>query len=69
MEIKKMSEIDLRTRRFLDLSVKHYERKRILQELAIKRENARRLRRLLRNGAIFIIAAVSIFAAIRWFGL
>lgn len=64
-----MSEIDLRTRRFLDLSVKHYERKRILQELAIKRENARRLRRLLRNGAIFIIAAVSIFAAIRWFGL
>lgn len=64
-----MSEIDLRTRRFLDLSVKHYERKRILQELAIKRENARRLRRLLRNGAIFIIAAVSIFAAIRWFWL
>lgn len=64
-----MSEIDLRTRRFLDLSVKHYERKRILQELAIKRENARRLRRLLRNGAIFIIAAVSIFAAIWWYGL
>ncbi|MBK8191431.1 MAG: hypothetical protein IPK79_13410 [Vampirovibrionales bacterium] len=65
-----MSEIDLRTRRFLDLSVKHYEQKRILQELAIKRENSRRLRRsLLRNGAIFIAAAVSIFAAIWWFGL
>jgi len=69
MEIKKMSEIDLRTRRFLDLSVKHYERKRILQELAIKRENARRLRRMLRNGAIFIIAAVSIFALIWWCGV
>lgn len=64
-----MSEIDLRTRRFLDLSVKHYERKRILQELAIKRENARRLRRLLRNGAIFVIAAVAIFALIWWCGL
>jgi len=64
-----MSEIDLRTRRFLDLSVKHYERKRILQELAIKRENARRLRRMLRNGAIFIIAAVSIFALIWWCGI
>ncbi len=65
-----MSEIDLRTRRFLDLSVKHYERKRILQELAIKRENARRLRRaLLRNGALFVIAAVSIFALIWWCGV
>lgn len=52
-------------------SVKDYkERKKMLQELAIKRENERRLHReLLRNGAIFIVAAVAIFAVIWWCGL
>lgn len=61
-----MSEID----RYLDAIKSYDDQKKLLQSQAIHRSDIRRLRRaLIRNGAIFIIAAVSIFAAIRWFGL
>jgi hypothetical protein len=50
--------------------IERNQRLRRLQDQAIHRADRRRLHRaLIRNGAIFIIAAVSIFAAIRWFGL
>ncbi len=56
--------------RYLNSFKDYKERKKILQELAIQRANTNRLHRaLLRNGAIFIAAAVSIFAAIWWFVL
>lgn len=59
-----MSEIDLSRYKLLK------EQQIILRELAIKRADRGRLHRaLLRNGAIFIAAAVSIFAMIWWFGL
>ena len=56
--------------RYLNSFKDYKERKKMLQELAIKHENERRLHReLLRNGAIFIVAAVAIFAVIWWCGL
>lgn len=65
-----MSEIDLITRRYLAAIKSYEEQKKMLQDQAIQRADRRRLRlALLRNGAIFIIAAVSIFAAIWWYGL
>ena len=56
--------------RYIDSFKGYKERKKILQELAIKRSDANRLHRaMLRNGALFIIAAVSIFALIWWCGV
>ncbi len=56
--------------KYIDSFKGYKARKKMLQELAIKRANANRLRRaLIRNGAIFIAAAVSIFALIWWCGL
>jgi len=50
--------------------IERNQRLRRLQDQAIQRADRRRLRRaLLRNGAIFIIAAASLFAAIWWCGL
>ncbi len=50
--------------------IERNQRLRRLQDQAIQRADRRRLRRaLLRNGAIFIIAAVAIFALIWWCGL
>lgn len=65
-----MSEIDLITRRYLAAIKSYEEQKKMLQDQAIQRADRRRLRRaLLRNGVIFIIAAVSIVALIWWCGL
>ena len=50
--------------------IERNQRLRRLQEQAIQRADQRRLHRaLIRNGTIFIIAAVSIFALIWWCGL
>lgn len=50
--------------------IERNQRLRRLQDQAIQRADRRRLRlALLRNGIIFIAAAVSIFAAIWWCGL
>lgn len=50
--------------------IERNQRLRRLQDQAIQRADQRRLHRaLLRNGAIFIAAAVSIFALIWWCGL
>ncbi len=50
--------------------IERNQRLRRLQDQAIQRADRRRLRRaLLRNGAIFIIAAVSLFSLIWWCGL
>lgn len=50
--------------------IERNQRLRRLQDQAIQRADRRRLRHeLIRNGAIFIAAAVSIFALIWWFGL
>ncbi len=69
MEGKKMSEIDLITRRYLAAIKSYEEQKKMLQDQAIQRADRRRLRlALLRNGLLFIVAAVSIFALIRWLG-
>ena len=65
-----MSEIDLITRRYLAAIKSYEEQKKMLQDQAIQRADRRRLRlALLRNGAIFIVAAVAIFAVIWWCGL
>ena len=50
--------------------IERNQRLRRLQDQAIQRADRRRFyRALLRNGAIFIISAVSIFALIWWCGL
>lgn len=50
--------------------IERNQRLRRLQEQAIQRADRRRFHRaLIRNGAIFVIAAVAIFALIRWLGL
>ena len=50
--------------------IERNQRLRRLQDQAIQRADRRRLHRaLLRNGAIFIVAAVSIFGLIWWCGL
>lgn len=65
-----MSEIDLITRRYLAAIKSYEEQKKMLQDQAIQRADQRRLHRaLIRNGTIFIIAAVSIFGLIWWCGL
>lgn len=65
-----MSEIDLITSRYLAAIKSYEEQKKMLQDQAIQRADRRRLRRaLIRNGAIFIAAAVAIFALIWWCGL
>ncbi len=49
--------------------IERNQRLRRLQDQAIQRADRRRLRlALLRNGLLFIVAAVSIFALIRWLG-
>jgi len=62
-----------RQRLAAELIVSRIERNlalRRLQEQAIHRAARRRLHRaLIRNGVLFVAAAVSIFAAIRWCGL
>ena len=62
-----------RQRLAAELIVSRIERNlalRRLQEQAIHRAARRRLHRaLIRNGAIFVIAAVAIFALIWWCGL
>lgn len=56
--------------RYLDSFKDYKERKKILQDMAIKMEMRRMYRkRMILNGAILFIAAVSIFAAIWWCGL
>ena len=50
--------------------IEHNQRSRRLQDQAIQRADRRRFHRaMLRNGIIFIAAAVSIFALIWWCGL
>jgi hypothetical protein len=50
--------------------IERNQRLRRLQDQAIHRADRRRLHRaLIRNGAIFVIAAVAIFALIWWCGL
>lgn len=50
--------------------IERNQRLRRLQDQAIQRADRRRLHRaLLRNGAIFIAAAVAIFTIIWWCGL
>ena len=50
--------------------IERNQRLRRLQEQAIQRADRRRFHRaLIRNGALFILAAVSIFALIWWCGL
>ena len=50
--------------------IERNQRLRRLQDQAIQRADRRRLHRaMLRNGALFIIAAVSSFALIWWCGL
>ena len=50
--------------------IERNQRLRRLQDQAIHRADRRRLHRsLIRNGVIFVISAVSIFALIRWLGL
>lgn len=64
-----MSEIDLIARRHLEAVMNYQDRQKILQDRAIKREMRRMYRkRMLINGLLFIVAAVSIFALIRWLG-
>ncbi len=65
-----MSEIDLIARRHLEAVMNYQDRQKILQDRAIKREMRRMYRkRMLINGLLFIVAAVSIFALIWWCGL
>ena len=50
--------------------IERNQRLRRLQDQAIHRADRRRLHRsLIRNGVIFVISAVSIFALIWWCGL
>ena len=50
--------------------IERNQRLRRMQDQAIHRADRRRLHRaLLRDGALFIVAAVSIFALIWWCGL
>lgn len=50
--------------------IERNQRLRRLQDQAIKRADRRRLHRaMLRNGALFVIAAVAIFSIIWWCGL
>ena len=62
-----------RQRKAAELIVSRIERNlalRRLQSQAIQRADRRRFHRaLIRNGALFILAAVSIFALIWWCGL
>ena len=63
-----MSEI--KTLRYIDTIKKNHDQNKILQDRAIKMEMRRMYRkRMISNSVIFILAAVAIFALIRWCGL
>ena len=55
---------------YMDAIKNYKQQKKMLQDRAIKMEMSRMyMQRMIVNGAIFVIAAVSIFALIWWCGL